>query len=271
VRDESREPTKRKCNGDPLATASVRCAAVRLLGSRGRGRSAVCGSPLPAVLNRRQAHGPRDERNLFAEVARAIHVLKPKVVLVENVLGLLRPGFQQYFEGFRSGLARGFYRNPPSRPSRDLTSRNSSAPPTYSVHVHSINAADYGVPQWRNRVIIIDFRKDLGIVWRPPEPTHSCEALLSDQWMTKASWRRHGLSPVRHRVMSARLEARYRSFRRVNAGPVPLLPWATVRDALLGLGRPVRHDDCFGHYTKLGARPYTGHLAVACSMSQRRR
>jgi DNA (cytosine-5)-methyltransferase 1 len=51
-----------------------------------------------------------------------------------------------------------------------------------------LNAADYGVPQRRELVFIIGFRSDLGIEWSFPQPTHSADALLSDQWITEELW-----------------------------------------------------------------------------------
>jgi DNA (cytosine-5)-methyltransferase 1 len=94
-----------------------------------------------------------------------------------------------------------------------------------------VNAADYGVPQVRNRVIIVAFRADLGItedIWRErfmPTPTHSQAALIRDQ--------RHGAYWDRHKVKAATR----RAF--VDALPAAppddgLLPWRTLRDALYG-------------------------------------
>src|SRR5258708_874178 len=40
----------------------------------------------------------KDGRNLFPEVFRAVSVLRPDVVLLENVRGLLRPDFRPYLD-----------------------------------------------------------------------------------------------------------------------------------------------------------------------------
>ncbi len=41
--------------------------------------------------------GHEDARNMFPEMARAIRILKPRAVIVENVRGLARPSFSKYF------------------------------------------------------------------------------------------------------------------------------------------------------------------------------
>ncbi len=44
------------------------------------------------------AKGDEDQRNMFPEMFRAIREIRPKAVLCENVVGLLRPSFAPYFE-----------------------------------------------------------------------------------------------------------------------------------------------------------------------------
>ena len=41
--------------------------------------------------------GHEDARNMFPEMARAIRILKPLALIVENVRGLARPSFSKYF------------------------------------------------------------------------------------------------------------------------------------------------------------------------------
>lgn len=64
---------------------------------------------------------------------------------------------------------------------------------TYNVLATLVNAADYGIPQKRERVFIVGFRDDLEIEWSFPKPTHSYDALVYDQWVTGDYWKRHGL------------------------------------------------------------------------------
>jgi len=86
-----------------------------------------------------------------------------------------------------------------------------------------LNAADYGVPQHRRRVILIC--SDTPVAH--PTPTHSGAALHAAQ-ADGSYWRRHGLEP-REPVVKPE-------------GDPGLLPWRTVRDALgVGIGlKPVR-------------------------------
>ena len=73
-----------------------------------------------------------------------------------------------------------------------------------------VNAADYGVPQKRERVFIIGFRSDLGIEWSFPRPTHTLDALLHAQWVTGEYWDRHEIPRNQRPELPARLESRVR-------------------------------------------------------------
>lgn len=92
-----------------------------------------------------------DERNaLYKQLIRVINAKKPKFFLAENVKGLtsLAKGkvFQMILEDF-SALG-------------------------YKVKYKVLNAADYGVPQTRQRVIIVGVRSDVTFEYVFPEPTH---------------------------------------------------------------------------------------------------
>lgn len=92
---------------------------------------------------------PRDERNTLAKVfGRLIARFKPPSFIFENV------------EGFLTGVAGQFV--------FDLLDPLIEA--GYRIHLRKINAANYGVPQHRKRVIAIG-----GLGWDPPfpSPTHS--------------------------------------------------------------------------------------------------
>src|SRR6185369_16877627 len=48
--------------------------------------------------------GPKDERNLFPEVVAIVRRLRPKAILIENVKGLTRKVFANYFEYIKHQL-----------------------------------------------------------------------------------------------------------------------------------------------------------------------
>jgi DNA (cytosine-5)-methyltransferase 1 len=106
----------------------------------------------------------------------------------------------------------------------------------YILFPTPVNAADYGVPQLRHRVIIVGFRMDLGIddeLWNEkfkPKKTHS-EAALFKQLGDPHSdyWSRHKAVAVavKQKVIDA--------VPTVEGGEdLSLLPWRTLRDAIVG-------------------------------------
>lgn len=94
---------------------------------------------------------PENKNNqLFWELNRAISEIKPKVFIAENVRGFYH-------------LKNGAYFNEAKRAFESAG---------YDVFAKVLNAADYGVPQLRERVIIVGVRKDAGLTYFFPEPTH---------------------------------------------------------------------------------------------------
>lgn len=183
------------------------------------------------------AKGDEDRRNMFPEMFRAIRDIQPKAVICENVQGLLRPSFRPYFEYIERELALPFEQREEGVSWREhdavLQARLSEAPADpkkrYEVVTTRVNAADYGVPQMRNRIIIVAFRCDLEVDLRRFEasiaPTHS-EAALLRSIQDGSYWRKHPEVPyhVREHVKSRLPQA------------IPFddgkLPWLTLRDAL---------------------------------------
>ena len=95
-----------------------------------------------------------DTRNfLYREFVRVIKDKKPKFFIAENVKGILSLGegkvFKKILEDFSAC--------------------------GYVVRYHLFNAADYGVPQRRERVFIFGVRNDIEFDEKafPPKPTHS--------------------------------------------------------------------------------------------------
>ena len=92
--------------------------------------------------------GVKDERGkLFFEMCRILREKQPKCFIAENVKGILTANKKSAFpliikEFEESG---------------------------YDVWYSILNSANYGVPQKRERVIIVGFRKDLGVKFEFPE------------------------------------------------------------------------------------------------------
>ena len=212
--------------------------------------------------------GPLDSRDMFPEVVRAMRELKPRAVLIENVRGLLRESFAKYFEYVTLQMR---YPEILSKPDENWTDHLSRLERHYTkgrekglhynIVFRPLNAANYGVPQKRERVIIVGFRSDLGVEWSFPNATHSLDALLRDQWVSGDYWERHKV-PRRKRLGADRYKERIERLRAEQTLFEPEeRPWRTVRDAIADLPDP-EHGHCsgfFNHDHNPGARSYTGH------------
>ncbi|MDO4950411.1 MAG: DNA (cytosine-5-)-methyltransferase, partial [Bacteroidales bacterium] len=202
-----------------------------------------------------KAKGAGDERDMFPYVISAIRQLRPKAFIFENVKGLLRESFADYFQFIILQLIYPEFELKSNNWRENLVALRSMTDYNgirYDVKYQLVNAADYGVPQKRERVIIVGFRGDLGVEWSFPKPTHSEDALLWQKYVTREYWQRHGLQEmdVDEQTANAKrqiLENRYGFW------PPELLPWVTVRDALVAI--PKGDDIC----TKSKAKEYHGH------------
>lgn len=96
--------------------------------------------------------GPRkldDKRNiLYRYFVKLVEEKKPVAFVAENVKGILTLGEGKIIEAILA----------------DFESKGYDVVPTL------VNAADYGVPQDRNRVIIVGVKKELGIKYSFPKP-----------------------------------------------------------------------------------------------------
>ena len=81
----------------------------------------------------------------------------------------------------------------------------------YNVVFRLLNAADYGVPQLRHRVVIVGFRKDIDAKWSFPKATHSKEALLYSKWITGDYWEQHKLLKPSESPLSKNMERSVRT------------------------------------------------------------
>lgn len=217
--------------------------------------------------------GHSDERNLFPQTIDVIREVKPLAVIIENVRGLRRRTFSRYFgyielmltypevskrkkENWIDHLSR--LERYHTRGKRDSLS--------YRVVHRVLNAADYGVPQKRERLFMVALRSDLGIEWSFPSPTHSADSLLWQQYRSEEYWDRHKI-PARRRPQPS-LDLRRRIEQIENSlFPRQLKPWRTVRDAIGDLPQPhlrrTADEPGLTHFVVSGARSYVGHTGSA--------
>lgn len=212
-----------------------------------------------------KARGYDDKRDMFPYAISAIRQLMPKAFIFENVKGLLRKSFAEYFNFIILQL---------TYPEVPLTSdgwkENLSALERvhtegryqglkYNVVFRLVNAADYGVPQKRERVIIVGIRSDLNVSWSFPEATCSEDALAWDKYVTGDYWERHGIAPGSRDVLIMG-EEKERLLRAYGMFKPALHPWMTVRDAIKDLPAPSEDESSsFEHVYRKGAREYAGH------------
>ena len=197
-----------------------------------------------------------DDRDMFPATAEVIRVLRPRAFIIENVRGLTRPAFSDYFSYIKLRLTH------PELASREgeswwehyarLQAEHTSVRNDlqYNLITTLVNAADYGVPQQRWRVFFVGFRSDVDAEWSFPEATHSASALKRIQ-ENGEYWERHRI-PKRHRRVEIRCAQK--------DGP-ELKPWRTVRDAIGDLPAPSASgsSEYLNHVFQPGARSYPGH------------
>jgi DNA (cytosine-5)-methyltransferase 1 len=97
--------------------------------------------------------------NLYKSFLRFVDAKKPKAFVAENVKGILtankKKAIKQIIEDFQN------------------------IEPGYVVVPHLYNFADYGVPEFRERVLFVGIRSDMGFDFKHPKPTHGVgEGLL---------------------------------------------------------------------------------------------
>lgn len=227
----------------------------------------VAGGPPCQPFSLGGKHGASDDvRDMFPHAIRAIEELRPKAFIFENVKGLLRPSFADYFEYI---IARLRYPNAAVPGDSDwrhhldslrTIKREKYQRVTYDISYQLLNAADYGVPQTRERVVIVGVRSDLGVQWAFPKPTHSEERLIWEQFISGEYWKRHGLreQPMVPRSEYVRKRVEWVRNRYGLFAPEGLA-WPTVRDALIGVPDPQHPHAITDHIFRGGARSYAGH------------
>lgn len=223
--------------------------------SRHRVRLLAAGAPCQPFSRGGAHRGHEDERNLFPTILKAVRLLRPRAVLIENVRGLNRETHYPYLQYIINQL-----RYLDLEPKQDETwndhalrllqhSGDRSARPTYRVAWSVFNAADFGVAQFRHRLFIVATEVDFP-EYKFPAPTHSKKKLQFEQ-ATGIYWERQGL-PAPDRDAGSLPEL---------AEEEALSPWVTVREAIGDLPQPApeENDDCNNHWTIPGAQAYPGH------------
>ena len=115
-------------------------------------------------------NGTKSERGkLNKEVRRALCCLAPKLFVAENV-----PGIEF----------------PPTMLESIVRALSGYVDPKYEISIHRINCADFGVPQVRQRVVIVGIRSDIVKDFTAPEPVRQALPLDNDsvdipKWMRK--------------------------------------------------------------------------------------
>lgn len=205
--------------------------------------------------------GQSDSRDMFPQAVRAVREVIPRAFIFENVKGLTRASFASYFEYIRLQLT---YPECKRRNSESWTehlgrlerhhTKGKYEGLKYNVVARVLNAANFGVPQKRERVFFVGLRSDVGVEWHFPEPTHSRASLLWDQ-SNGDYWDRHRVRKA-DRVLDKRI-----SMAAVDRPKER--PWRTVRDALKDLPDPEQHSllakAFYNHRFQPGARSYKGH------------
>jgi len=204
-----------------------------------------------------KAKAYNDRRDMFPEAARALAEIKPKAFIFENVRGLLRKNFAKYFGYIILQLTYPEIRRKVDQTWEDhlsilekhQTSRSYYKGLKYNVVFRLVNAADYGIPQKRERVFIVGFRSDIKGEWSFPEPTHSKDALDYAKYVSGEYWKKHSI-PFKLKGNGS-LNIPFDTNKK---------PWVTVRDVLSDLLEPNKKGFSIpNHIVQPGAKQYAGH------------
>ena len=93
-----------------------------------------------------------DRGNLYKNFLHFVDAKKPKIFVAENVKGLLSANNKKAI--------------------KQIIADFENIDPGYLLKIQLYNFAEYGVPQFRERVIIVGTRMDTGFYFKHPQPTH---------------------------------------------------------------------------------------------------
>lgn len=207
-----------------------------------------------------------DNRDMFPYAIKAIEKLTPKAFIFENVKGLLRPSFSDYFNYIILRLS---YPECQSTSNADWRKHlrqlrkinfESYRGIKYKVTHKLLNAADYGVPQCRERVFIVGLRGDLRTDWEFPTPTHSEEMLLLNMYITGEYWAKHQIKKNQKINLSITTKDKLEKIKsQIDMLTPHLMPWRTIRDVLSDVPHPKSSHIIPDHIYRDGAKIYPGH------------
>ncbi len=204
-----------------------------------------------------KAQAYNDGRDMFPQAVRALLEIKPRAFIFENVRGLLRKNFSRYFNYIILQITYPEIIRKENQSweehfailEKRHTSNSFYEGLKYNVVFRLVNAADYGIPQKRERVFIVGFRNDVKGEWSFPETTHSKEALDYTKFCTGEYWEKHNLPLKSFKTYSSSL-----------LFPQEKKPWVTVRDVISDLPNPeFCSEKIVNHVYQGGARIYPGH------------
>lgn len=109
-------------------------------------------------LNGEDAHESDPRARLYERYLHWVEKLRPLALVMENVPDMMNFGGRNV--------------------ARDICEKLETLGPGYVARYAILNAAHYGVPQSRERCLIVALRRDLGAVPRLPAPTHHFELPL---------------------------------------------------------------------------------------------
>jgi len=219
--------------------------------------------------------GDKDKRDMFPSAVNVVEKLRPRAFVFENVKGITRQSFANYFQYILLQLTYPEISKKENEPWVDHLSRlerhktyGKVAGLQYNVVTRVLNAADHGVPQQRERVFIVGFRSDQHREWSFPRTTHDLDALLYEQYVTGEYWDRHCVSSGKRPVRPAKY---HRKIEKLGQSMLPGMrakPWRTVRDALIGVPDPRSEEAAkfFNHKFQEGAKVYPGHTGSPLDM-----
>src|SRR5258705_4318843 len=117
----------------------------------------IGGPPCQSWSEAGALRGVKDTRGqLFFEFMRILSDKQPKFFLAENVSGMLAPRHKYVLENIK----------------------NMFSECGYNLTFECVNASDYGVPQDRERIFFIGYRKDLKIKFKFPKPVTTAPLTL---------------------------------------------------------------------------------------------